>query len=74
MPDLINAIVRLGGSLVVILIIAAFILPQALRILDGATNESLFAGLQAQGLKLERKKAPLEVLVVDHAEKTPTSN
>src|SRR4051812_7693230 len=33
MPDLINAIVRLGGSLFVILIIAAFILPQVLRVL-----------------------------------------
>src|SRR5215212_1456755 len=33
MPDLINAIFRLGGSLVVILIIAAFIVPQALRVL-----------------------------------------
>jgi uncharacterized protein (TIGR03435 family) len=26
------------------------------------------------GLKLERKKAPVDVLVVDHAEKTPTAN
>ena len=33
MPDLINAIVRLGGGLVVVLIIAAIIVPQALRVL-----------------------------------------
>jgi uncharacterized protein (TIGR03435 family) len=48
--------------------------PQALRILDDATDESLFSALEALGLKLEKRKAPLEVLVIDHMEKLPTSN
>jgi uncharacterized protein (TIGR03435 family) len=30
--------------------------------------------LQALGLKLEPRKAPLDVLVVDHIEKTPSDN
>jgi uncharacterized protein (TIGR03435 family) len=48
--------------------------PEALRVLDNATDESLFAALEGAGLKLERRKEPLPVLVVDHMEKTPTSN
>ena len=39
---------------------------------SGTTIEG---ALQSQlGLKLESKKAPVEVLVIDHAEKTPTEN
>ena len=40
---------------------------------DPAVN--LAAALESQlGLKLEAKKAPLEVLVIDHAEKNPADN
>ena len=36
---------------------------------------SLFEALQSQlGLKLELKKAPVEVMVVDHADKVPVEN
>lgn len=47
---------------------------QALRFLDGATDASLYSGLRALGLKLENRKAPLPVLVVDQVLKSPTDN
>jgi uncharacterized protein (TIGR03435 family) len=30
--------------------------------------------LAGLGLKMEARKAPLDLLVIDHAEKTPTEN
>jgi uncharacterized protein (TIGR03435 family) len=45
---------------------------------DAAAPETLpniFAAVQAElGLKLEQKKVPVEILVVDHVEKTPSGN
>jgi len=35
---------------------------------------SIFDAVQQYGLKLEPRKAPLEILTVDHIEKTPTEN
>jgi uncharacterized protein (TIGR03435 family) len=48
--------------------------PEALRLLEGGNGDSLFSAIQAIGLKLEARKAPLEVLVVDSVRKTPTDN
>jgi uncharacterized protein (TIGR03435 family) len=48
--------------------------PQALALLDGASNDSLSEALKKVGLTLEAQKAPLEVLVIDQIQKTPTEN
>jgi uncharacterized protein (TIGR03435 family) len=48
--------------------------PQALRLLDDTSSAALGDALQQTGLKLEPRKAPLDVLVVDDALKTPTAN
>jgi uncharacterized protein (TIGR03435 family) len=48
--------------------------PQALRVLDGATGDPLSSPLQKFGLAFESRKAPLDVIVVDSARKTPTEN
>lgn len=44
---------------------------------DGASDpggSTIFSSVQQMGLKLESRKAPIEQIVVDHAEKTPTEN
>jgi uncharacterized protein (TIGR03435 family) len=47
--------------------------PQALRLME-TSDGSLFSALKPLGLKLESRKAPIEMLVVDSALKTPTEN
>lgn len=48
--------------------------PRAMRLLDGTSSAPLGDALQQIGLKLEAQKAPLDVLVIDDALKTPTAN
>jgi len=57
-------------------VVAGVVLPpEVLRFLDGASSpESLFDGLAKLGLRLDARKAPLDVLVIDGALKTPTEN
>ena len=47
---------------------------QALRILESNTLDSLHESLRKIGLTLESRRAPMEVLVVDNIDKTPTEN
>jgi uncharacterized protein (TIGR03435 family) len=49
--------------------------PEAMRFLDGSSGgAALSDALQQVGLRLEARKAPLDVLVIDDALKTPTAN
>jgi uncharacterized protein (TIGR03435 family) len=48
--------------------------PQALRLLDNASPDTLSGPLSKFGLTFEARRAPLEVLVIDAALKTPTEN
>ena len=49
--------------------------PETIRaVLEGASGDSLFAAIEALGLKLDARKAPLDMVVVDHIEKTPSEN
>jgi uncharacterized protein (TIGR03435 family) len=48
--------------------------PEALKLLDGASGDSLFSAIEAQGLKLEKRRVPIDVVVIDHIEKSPTDN
>jgi uncharacterized protein (TIGR03435 family) len=38
------------------------------------SGSSIFQSIQQMGLKLDARKAPLDIIVVDHLEKTPTEN
>jgi uncharacterized protein (TIGR03435 family) len=48
--------------------------PEALRALEGSSDAAIGDALQQVGLKMEARKAPLDVLVIDEALKTPTAN
>jgi uncharacterized protein (TIGR03435 family) len=48
--------------------------PEAQKMLDAGSPAALGDALQQIGLKLDARKAPLDVLVIDDALKTPTAN
>ena|ERR1019366_782762 len=48
--------------------------PQALRLLDSSSSAALADAVAQTGLKLDARKAPLDVIVVDDALKTPIAN
>lgn len=48
--------------------------PRAMRYLETTSSAPLLDAVQQTGLKLEASKAPLDVLVIDQALKTPTAN
>ena len=48
--------------------------PEAMRALQYGSGDSMFAAVETLGLKLESRKEPLDVLVVDKIEKMPTEN
>lgn len=48
--------------------------PQALQYAERASGDSLSNALGKLGLKLESRKAPLDLIVVDEIRKTPTEN
>jgi uncharacterized protein (TIGR03435 family) len=52
----------------------ANLMPEAQKFLDSTSPSALGDALQQVGLKLEARKAPLDVLIIDDALKTPTAN
>jgi uncharacterized protein (TIGR03435 family) len=57
-------------------VVAGVILPpEVLRVLDSSSSPgSLFDGLAKLDLRLDARKAPLDVFVIDSALRTPTEN
>jgi uncharacterized protein (TIGR03435 family) len=46
----------------------------ALRLLENSSDGPLLTAIQSLGLKLESKKAPVEVLIIDSVRKSPSEN
>jgi uncharacterized protein (TIGR03435 family) len=47
--------------------------PQALRVLDGG-GQPLVGAVEQLGLRLESRKAPVDIVIIDEARRTPTDN
>jgi uncharacterized protein (TIGR03435 family) len=48
--------------------------PETLKLLDAASGDTMLTALDTIGLKLESRRAPLDVLVIDHMERSPSEN
>jgi uncharacterized protein (TIGR03435 family) len=71
MDDLRNAMKSVGVT------VPAGALPGGDAKADEASDpgaSSIFRSVQEMGLKLDPRKSPIELIVVDHLEKTPTEN
>jgi uncharacterized protein (TIGR03435 family) len=64
LPMLIHSAINAGVSLP----------PEAAKLAEGHTATGLSDALQQVGLKLDPRRAPLDVIVVDDARRTPTEN
>lgn len=64
MPMLVRSAVNAGVTLP----------PQALQLLESPAIGSVIDGLKSVGLLLEARKTPLDMLVIDSMERTPTDN
>lgn len=64
LPLLIRSAINAGATLQ----------PQALKLAEGYSASGLSDAMQQVGLKLDARKAPLDVIVVDDAKKTPSEN
>jgi uncharacterized protein (TIGR03435 family) len=54
---------------------AGYVLPpEALRAMDDGSFGSLIASLQKLGLALDSRKSPLDLLIIDRVQKSPTEN
>jgi uncharacterized protein (TIGR03435 family) len=48
--------------------------PEAQTFLDSSSPSAIGDALEQVGLKLEQRRAPLDIIVIDSALKTPTAN
>jgi len=48
--------------------------PEVLKLADASSGDTLFSAIEKLGLKLERRTAPVETLIVDEARRNPTDN
>jgi uncharacterized protein (TIGR03435 family) len=52
----------------------ATVAPEVLKLVDASSVDTLFNAVEKLGLKLDGRKAPIEILVIDEAQKIPTEN
>jgi uncharacterized protein (TIGR03435 family) len=45
---------------------------EASKLVDASSGDTLFNAVERLGLKLESRKAPIEMLIIDQSAKTPT--
>ena len=56
-------------------VVAGVVLPSALMsVLERPWGDSVTTGLNKAGLKLERRRAPLEVVIIDSIDRKPSDN